>query len=246
MSTKKISRAESNSLYRTLKFIHDTFVKRKISYWITGGNLLGGIRHGGLIPWDDDGDICMMKSDVPKLKKLIPYFEKHNYVLEKVLDEGKDDCLQVKNSCDWFVSEKRPNSLGLDIFIMKITGEKITYANPYWETAQTGGKKCYFLKKFVFPLVPIRYGNFYLYIPNNPVEHLNRCYGTNWNSKSRMLFNHRTGEWIESKPKKMESKEYEHPRAPKETCDPKPPPVMCPVPYLGKLPRKSPVNSRKK
>lgn len=222
-----ISRAESNSIYRTLKFIHDTFVKKDISYWITGGNLLGAVRNGGLIPWDDDGDICIMRKDVPKLKKLVKYFNNHGFILEVVdEDEKGEECTKSKNSCDWYIQEKKPHSLGVDVFVMKTKGEKITYANPYWETATTGGKKCYFLKKFVFPLVPIRYANFYVYMPNNPVEHLNRCYGDNWNSKSRMLFNHRTGEWIESKPKKMETIEYNHPTAPKTTCDTEVPPVV--------------------
>ena len=224
----KISKSESNSLYRTLKFIHDTFVKRKIDYWITGGNLLGAMRHGGLIPWDDDGDICIMRKDVPKLAKLVKFFKQHGFTLEIVDEDEKGrECKKSKNSCDWFVSENKPNSLGVDIFIMKTSGDRITYANPYWETATTGGKKCYFLKKFVFPLVPVRYGNFYVYMPNNPVEHLNRCYGPTWNSKSRMLFNHRTGEWIESKPKNMESAEYVHPKAPLSTCDSIPPRILC-------------------
>lgn len=169
-----------------------------------------------------------MRNDVCKLRKLVSYFNKKGFILEVVEEEEKlEQCSKSENSCDWFIQEDKPESLGVDVFIMKKDGDKITYANPYWEFAETGGKKCYFLKKFVFPLVPMRYGNFYVYIPNNPVEHLNRCYGRNWNEKSRMLFNHRTGEWIESKPKKMEAIEYNHPKPPSSTCDPIPPPVLC-------------------
>ena len=41
--------------------------EQKISYRIDAGNVLGAIRHGGFIPWDDDIDIVLSSKDYNKL-----------------------------------------------------------------------------------------------------------------------------------------------------------------------------------
>ncbi|MBR4246587.1 MAG: LicD family protein [Treponema sp.] len=54
--------------------------KHSLKYFADGGTLLGCMRHGGYIPWDDDIDVCMPRRDYEKLCKIAskelakPYF----------------------------------------------------------------------------------------------------------------------------------------------------------------------------
>ena len=52
-----------------LKYVHDFCIRHGINYSLAYGTLLGAVRHGGYIPWDDDIDIAMMRDDYERFAK---------------------------------------------------------------------------------------------------------------------------------------------------------------------------------
>ena len=58
-------------LIEMMAWLHEFCVKNNIRYFALGGTMLGAARHHGFIPWDDDIDIGIPRSDYERLALLL-------------------------------------------------------------------------------------------------------------------------------------------------------------------------------
>ena len=56
--------------------------KNKLKYFLSGGSLIGAVRHHGFIPWDDDIDVGMPRSDYEKFIKCCKTDLKDDFYLD--------------------------------------------------------------------------------------------------------------------------------------------------------------------
>ena len=65
-------RKQQNRMTEMLLVVDGICKKHGIRYWLCAGTLLGAVRHGGYIPWDDDLDVGLLRKDYQRLMEVLP------------------------------------------------------------------------------------------------------------------------------------------------------------------------------
>ena len=118
-----------------LQYLDSVMQSLGIEYFLSCGNVMGAIRHGGFIPWDDDVDISISYKD---MKKLCAYLEKHphhQYVIQTrntddgfwglwpVLRDTKSEYIQDSR----FHNARKYRGMQVDIFTMEQMSSKFLH-----------------------------------------------------------------------------------------------------------------------
>ena len=79
-----------NEYYKLLIEFDKVCKKYKIRYELGGGSMLGAVRHGGFIPWDDDIDVMMPRPDYERFL--------YSFYKGRVSLPERRDILSIKNN----------------------------------------------------------------------------------------------------------------------------------------------------
>lgn len=207
---KKIKTDENilSVLRKMLKDVDNLFRKHNITYWASGGTLLGAIRHGDIIPWDDDADICVLKRDEVKMVKLKPLLNNLGYDITtfwggyKIFPiNGKKINYQNRN-WNWSESSRDIEESEnfnykypfIDVFIM--TQDKNIYKPDNPKVIRNWKTEYYHIKNLL-PLKKYKFNNFTIFGPGRPEEYLDRTYGSDWPYVGYRQYDHRNQMMIE-------------------------------------------------
>lgn len=71
-------------------WFHQFCEAHQLRYYMLGGTMLGAVRHGGFIPWDDDIDVGMPREDFQRMAQLMREDPHDTYILETPDSEKPD------------------------------------------------------------------------------------------------------------------------------------------------------------
>ncbi len=100
-----------DSLLEVIMVFDDFCQRHDIKYSIADGTLLGALRHGDFVPWDDDADVMVTREEYKKIRAAIQFDESIRLVKIRFLDRVTTPAHSNKGYyIDLFINDEMPKS----------------------------------------------------------------------------------------------------------------------------------------
>lgn len=166
ISLEELKEIELNLLLQIDKICRDNNIK----YSLSGGTLLGAIRHKGFIPWDDDIDVVMPREDY---NKFISYCENNNIDFKIINFENN------KYYYHLFTKAYAPNTIIKEVGDNRIHKDNYgVYLDifPYDGLSGDYGEACIKSKKLLYLKSLLSYKYYKKYIYNHKLSIIKNIY----------------------------------------------------------------------
>ena len=153
-----------SKLLNMLKWLVTFLDEHNIRYYVVGGTFLGAVRHNGFIPWDDDIDIGIPRSDYQLFLKLIKEVD-NQYAFECPKNCGSDYIYCYGKLFDTTTTlvekQRRPFVRGIfiDVFPLDGLGKEENDAHLFAKKANKKISSYWFKKSAVFRKGRVWYKN---------------------------------------------------------------------------------------
>lgn len=172
---ESVSSDIKNNVFKGLKIVDTILDKHNIWYVAAYGTLLGGVRHWGMIPWDDDGDLLILRKDVDKIMSLKDEFEKYGCTLVKDWKLIKVYMNEKKYPfIDLFINE---DENGKFLRCMEPYDKKCSYPDKNMKEHEWWWKWVGYPSEWVMERKKIKFDNFEIWAPIKAVDLLQFWYG---------------------------------------------------------------------
>ncbi|WP_223583893.1 LicD family protein [Sphingobacterium sp. GVS05A] len=159
---------EKEEALKIIKYLFKLKEELNLDLFLSDGSLLGCIRHGGFMGWDDDIDISIDVEDLPSLLNKIR--NDGIYEVSQHFWCGEIECYKIWNRNFPLIPGYNYSFPFVDLWLYKTNGNDLDFI---YKTEQI---------KVVFPLKPMMFVNEKVYIPNDTLTYLDHQY-KNWRSR---------------------------------------------------------------
>jgi lipopolysaccharide cholinephosphotransferase len=131
--------------------------EKQLVYFAISGTLIGAIRHGGLMPWDDDIDMGILEDS------------------KGIIESYKSDTFRITPEGFGYKLRSNHHTLSLDIMVFEMKGGMYRIRNDMFPTEAIKLNE-------IFPLKQVPFSGFEINVPNKSEEYLDRGF-PGWKTK---------------------------------------------------------------